>query len=112
MGAKFLRKIEVVLCRARDSFFSTTTSLDCSDLSLLSSFSLLSSTVSLSTGDLDRSFFLGDLSGVFDFDFDLDLCRFSVSPSSSELDDDELDDEELDDEPGGAVNYKMINICS
>lgn len=48
----------------------------------------------------------GDLSGVFDLDFDLDLRRVADSPSSSELDDEELDDDELDEEPGGAKRQR------
>lgn len=107
MGAKFLKNIEVVLCNARHSFFSTTTSLTDSALSFSSplfspfslSFSVMSTTFS-TLGDLDFSLCFGDLSGVLDLDFD--LRRVLDSPSSSELDDDELDEDELDDDPGGA----------
>lgn len=111
VGAKFLKNIEVVLCSARDSFFSTTTSFAWSTLSLLVSLSLFSSVFS-TLGDLDRSFSFGDLSGVFDLDLDLDLRRDVESPSSSELDDEELDDDELDEEPGGAEKISRFMDAS
>lgn len=109
VGARFLKKIEVVLCKARDSFFSTITSL--TDPALSSpffslSFSLSTISTTFSTlGDFDFSMRFGDFSGVLDFD--LDLRRVLNSPSSSELEDDELDDEELDEEPGGAIKIKI-----
>lgn len=109
VGAKFLKNMEVVLCKARVSFFSTTTSqTDSAFSSPLFSLSLSFSSISFSTtfstlGDLDFSLSLGDLSGVLDLDFDLDLRRAVSSPSSSELDDEELEEDELEDEPGGAV---------
>lgn len=108
VGAKFLKNMEVVLCRARLSFFSITTSLTDSAFSsplfsLSLSFSVLFVTIFSTLGDLDLAFSccLGDLSGVLDLDFD--FRRVVDSPSSSELDDDELDEEELDEDPGGAA---------
>lgn len=96
--------MDVVLCNARGSFFSTTTSVGGVGGPLSSSvfsFSFSVSFVSVFSTTGDFSLIFGDLSGVFDLD--LDFRRVVVSPSSSELDDDELDDEELEDEPGGAA---------
>lgn len=112
VGARLRKKIEVVLCKARDSFLSTMTSFTDSALSSpFFSISFSVSTVSFSfsmLGDLDFSLALGDFSGVLDLDLDFDLRRDFDSSSSSELEEDELDDEELDEEPGGATNNKTV----
>lgn len=115
VGAKFLKNMEVVLCKARHCFFSITTSLTDSAFSspLLSfSLSLVFSTVFSTLGDLDFSLFLGDLSGGGVLDLDLDLRRLFTSPSSSELDEEELEDDELDDDPGGAVKFIFVIYLS
>lgn len=115
VGAKFLKNMEVVLCKARHSFFSTMTSLtDSAFSSPLFSFSLsfwmLFSTTFSTLGDLDLGFSwgLGDFSGVLDLDFD--FRRLVTSASSSELDDEELEVDELDEDPGGAVNNKELSL--
>lgn len=115
VGAKFLKKIDVVLCNARVRFFSSTISTSLTESAFSSPllfFSLFSKGLSFTAlGDLELSFLCGDLSGVLDLDLDLDLRRLVDSPSSSELDEDELDDEELDDEPGGAVRDNIENFA-
>lgn len=112
LGARFLKKMDVVLCRARVSLFSGASLMTDSALSSASFFSAsLPFSVTFSTeGDLDFSLRAGDFSGVLDFDFDLDLRRVVVSPSSSELDEEELEEDELDpEEPGGAgVDIAML----